>query len=167
MAKRKSDAEKKKSQPTFVSVYEQVENRVDKPKNKGGRPSKYNEELADRFCRKVATTTLGLEKLCASDPEFPCADTIYQWRIDFPSFSEKYTIAKQKQADILIEEIMDIADTCANNYENGSEYVMATRLQIDTRKWFASKLLPKVYGDKVQNETVVTISHEKAVEALG
>ena len=27
-----------------------------------------------------------------------------------------------------------------------------TRLQIDARKWYASKLAPKKYGDKVQQE---------------
>jgi hypothetical protein len=33
-----------------------------------------------------------------------------------------------------------------------SDVIAHTRLQIDTRKWLLSKMLPKVYGDKVQQE---------------
>lgn len=175
MAKRKSDVEKKKSKPAFVSVYEQTGDIIDKPKNKGGRPSKYSAELAAKICRKVATTPLGLDHICASNDEFPCSDTVYQWLIDYPEFSEKYAQAKRNQAEVLVNEMISIAYDSSRDVidkEDGSmgfnsEFVARSRLKIDTIKWMACKLLPKVYGDKIQNETVVTISHEKAVEALG
>jgi hypothetical protein len=34
------------------------------------------------------------------------------------------------------------------------EHVQRSRLRVDTRKWFASKVAPKIYGDKI--ETAVT-----------
>ena len=34
-----------------------------------------------------------------------------------------------------------------------SEYVQRSRIRIDTRKWIASKLKPKKYGDKVDVTT--------------
>ena len=53
-----------------------------------------------------------------------------------------YARAKLQQADILAEQCLEIADDCnSNNYAT-------SQIEIDTRKWLASKLLPKQYGDK-------------------
>jgi len=45
---------------------------------------------------------------------------------------------------ILQAEVLEIADT--------TDDPQKARLQVDARKWIASKLLPKVYGDKVSHE---------------
>jgi hypothetical protein len=61
---------------------------------------------------------------------------------------------------ILADEIMEIADDATNDYttrakEEGAEVVVnhdhisRSKLRVDTRKWMLSKMLPKVYGDKV------------------
>lgn len=46
------------------------------------------------------------------------------------------------QADFYADEIIEIADNSAVPYERA-------RLQIDARKWLASKLKSKAYGDKI------------------
>jgi hypothetical protein len=33
-----------------------------------------------------------------------------------------------------------------------SDVIAHTRVQIDTRKWILSKMLPKIYGDKITQE---------------
>ena len=60
--------------------------------------------------------------------------------------------------------MLDIADDSTNDYmmkqgEDGSEYealnaehIQRSRLRIETRKWLSSKLKPKKYGDKIQQE---------------
>jgi hypothetical protein len=130
---------------------------------KVGRPSKFSKEMADLICRKVATTTDGLRKICARSPELPTSETILEWRLDYPTFSSQYAEAKRIQADLLAEEIMDISDDDAQdeiidnngNVKFNSEYVQRSRLRVDSRKWIAAKLMPKVYGEKIQNEVVM------------
>jgi hypothetical protein len=70
-----------------------------------------------------------------------------------------YDNAKRTQADLLVEEIKEIADYTARDNllkqnKDGSEYEVAntewiarSKLRVDTRKWIACKLIPKVYGD--------------------
>ena len=54
---------------------------------------------------------------------------------------EQYAHARELQAEHYADEIIRIADT--------TEDAQLGRLQVDARKWIASKLLPKKYGDKV------------------
>ena len=79
-------------------------------------------------------------------------------------FSEQYARAREQQQEFYAEEILDIADDGQNDYmerlnKNGEiemvvnhENIQRSRLRVDTRKWIMSKLAPKKYGDKVQQE---------------
>jgi hypothetical protein len=127
-----------------------------------GRPSKYSTQLGIDICNYVASSTDGMRKMCRNNEKFPCADTLMQWRLNYPDFSARYAQAKLVQADLFAEEIIDIIDDC----ETISDNVMKARAQVDARKWIACKLLPKAYGDKVQNETKVTITHEDRLKEL-
>lgn len=139
-----------------------------------GRPTLFTKELSKRICKKIATSTVGLRKMCKLNPDFPSVDTILEWRFDHVDFSSQYDQAKKHQADLLAEDILDIADddsgdVITDEYGNGklnAEFVARSRIRVDARKWIACKLLPKVYGDKIQNEATVTISHEQALEML-
>lgn len=119
-----------------------------------GRPSKYTQALADRICHLISTTPSGLKKICANNPDIPSAETIRLWSHSEP-FSAQYANAKLKQAHVLAEDIIDIADDDSRDEledENGnvrfnSEFAARSRIRIDTRKWMTSKLLPKIYGD--------------------
>lgn len=121
-----------------------------------GRPSKYTEELADRICEIVATNPCGLPTLCKQFAELPTAETIRVWRWEKPLFSAKYAEAKRFQAEIMAEGCEDVTNNLLEySYEDecgvkrvDSGMVAHARLVIDTRKWTASKLAPKIYGDK-------------------
>lgn len=60
----------------------------------------------------------------------------------------------------MAEETIEIADNGTNDTytkEDGSEgvnsdVVQRSRLRVDARKWFLSKMMPKVYGDKITQE---------------
>ena len=139
-----------------------------KPKGKG-RPSSYSPELATRFCDALAVSTAAIKYVCASDPEFPSETTVYEWTNKFPEFADKYARARARQADIYIQQIIEIADNEDRDTLN-SVAVSRDRLKIDTRKWIACKLLPKVYGDKAtedkasQNENMTILAD--ALQAL-
>ena len=69
-----------------------------------------------------------------------------------PDFAARYARAREIQADKLFEECLEIADQYeqdAEKLEGGTDHINRARLRIDTRKWMAGKLRPKVYGDKV------------------
>lgn len=126
----------------------------------GGRPTKYNEKIAALICDRVASHAWGLMRLCKEYDDLPDKDTINLWRSKHPEFSVQYAQAKLKQADLLADECLEIADdaSCDVKYDKdgnemiNAEFVARSRLRIDTRKWLASKLLPKQYGNEARKE---------------
>ena len=78
----------------------------------------------------------------------PNPRSVYRWIREFPEFSLNYAYAKEDQADYMAEDILNIADSA------DSDNVQVARLQIDTRKWTASKFKQKRYGDKLQTDNV-------------
>lgn len=80
----------------------------------------------------------------------------------YPEFLKQYARAKEESADAMAEEMLDIADDGTNDwmarseqrgggYELNGEHIQRSRVRIDTRKWLASKLKPKKYGEKVEH----------------
>lgn len=111
-------------------------------KRKTGRPTKYNGDLIENICEKIANGR-SLRSICAEDG-MPTTSTVCKWLIENKEFSEQYARARDKQADYFAEEIIEIADSA----EAESAAVSKAKLQIDARKWAASKIAPKKYGDK-------------------
>lgn len=109
-----------------------------------GRPSLYNTEIAEKICDLIARG-MSLRAICSSK-DMPTTSTVCLWLSKEPSFSEQYTRAREEQADIFADEIIDIADAVAPD----SAEVAKAKLQIDARKWKASKLAPKKYGEKLE-----------------
>jgi hypothetical protein len=145
-------------------------------KLKAGRPTLYSEELAALICERVATCTYGLARMCDLYDDLPVKSTINLWRYKYPEFSTQYALAKLKQIDLMAEEIIEIADDGSNDwmesfgeegeigYRLNGEHVQRSRLRIDTRKWLASKLLPKQYGQKVDEDDEA--NKKSLIEAL-
>jgi hypothetical protein len=128
---------------------------------KKGRPTTYNEKLGNKICEAIANSSKGLTHICAENEDFPSRQTIHEWIIKYKDFGDKYTRAKELQAEYLIDEILTISDDGTNDFramENSNgiavdkEHINRSRLRVDTRKWLASKLVPKIYGDKLQAE---------------
>lgn len=64
---------------------------------------------------------------------------------------ERYARARERQAHVLAEAALECA---TQPYQGGatSEAVQARRLEVDTRKWLASKVLPRIYGERITQE---------------
>lgn len=124
-----------------------------------GRPTKYNKKVTNRLCVEIATTGKSLKTICEGE-DFPAVSAVFRWLNEHEEFQEQYTRAKQEQADYLVEEMLDIADDGSNDlmtitkgredYEvENKEVTNRSKLRVETRKWIASKLKPKKYGDKL------------------
>jgi len=118
---------------------------------KTGRPSEFDQEIANEICDRIAAGE-SVRKICKSDG-MPAQSTIYKWLNDIDGFSEQYARARESQAEMYAEDIIGIAD--ASSEEAGA--VAKARLRVDARKWYASKVAPKKYGDRIQHEQRITI----------
>jgi hypothetical protein len=143
-----------------------------------GRPKIYSPELGRLVCDAIATSSDTLPKLCATNPDFPSRRTICRWRIEFPEFQRAYVVAKQHQVEVLVDEMLDIADDTSHDdkeieRDDGSTYIVCntewiarSKVRIDIRRWLATKLSPQLYGDKLYNENNLVIRHEDALKEL-
>jgi len=110
-----------------------------------GRPSGYSVDVADTICQEIMTGK-SLRTICAQE-DMPGASTVYSWLREHPEFQEAYVRAREIQADVLADEIVEIADTEPD--------AQVARNRIDARKWLASKLRPKKYGDHLKLDHTV------------
>lgn len=111
----------------------------------------FSQAIADEICEKVATSSKSLKALCKENPHWPNRPSIYRWMRDYKGFSEKFYEAKVFQINSLVDDILDIADDATNDDIDSN--VFRARVRIDTRKWIAAKLAPRLYGNKVQIES--------------
>lgn len=101
----------------------------------------YTDDLADKICVQIASG-VNLAKVC-EQKDMPGHSTVYQWLRKYPDFTDKYARAKRLQLDYMVDEVINLADGLDDYAPNSIAY-NNRRLQIDTRKWFISKLAPKI-----------------------
>ena len=117
------------------------------------RPTKYSEKLEDRMLEEIASGR-SVISLCREEDWTPNADTWYRWMYKIDGLSDRYTRAKAISSEFHADQILAIADEADN------QSFQVARLQIDARKWVASKLVPNKYGEKSQ------IDHTSSDESM-
>lgn len=79
---------------------------------------------------------------------------------------EMYARAREDRSDVLADEIVSISDEAEARAKLDGEDVVVqfdsaavsrNKLRVDARKWVASKLKPRTYGDKVQVDATVNV----------
>ena len=139
-------------------------------KKNNGRPALYNKKLRDEICSRLADGE-SLRSICR-DSHIPHRDTINRWIIENrgevvkdgvvveQGFYDHYSRAKDVCLDNMADEILEISDDGTNDYvkklsEKGNEFVIVdhehvnrSRLRVESRKWYLSKLAPKRYGSE-------------------
>ncbi len=125
---------------------------------KVGRPTDYTEKLVTAICVGIAEG-MSLRKVCELNG-MPSISTVLRWLADDSKaeFRDQYVRAREAQADVLAEEILQIADDGRNDTQVDDEgnvfvdhdHIARSRLRVDARKWLASKMAPKKYGDKIE-----------------
>ena len=116
----------------------------------------FNQETADKVCElledgkslRVAATEVGQS-----------ARTILNWTKQNPEFLTQYTGAREVGYKLLADELLSISDEKDVEVKYDGEdtrldlsptAIARNRLRVDTRKWLLSKMLPKLYGDKLE-----------------
>lgn len=124
-----------------------------------GRPSSYTQAVADAICLRIAEGE-SLRQICADD-DMPSLRAVMRWldHADRSDFRQQYARAREMQADTLADQVLSIADDGLNDTyqteggeQTNHDVIARSRLRVDARKWLASKLAPKKYGDKIQQE---------------
>jgi hypothetical protein len=86
------------------------------------------------------------------DPGLPTWPVVHAMLKKNEAFKDAYEKAVQERADRLADELLELADEEPPEGLEGpaaSAWVQRKRLQVDTRKWIASKLKPRTYGDRI------------------
>ena len=157
-----------------------------KPKNnsavqrKMGRPSTYTEEVGKEVCLRMALgeTVVDIQK----DECMPSQADIYRWRQIHPDFNAAYARAREDQMHTWADEIIALADDGTKDVlrdEDGKpvlkadgnpkmyrEHIDRARLMIDTRKWLMAKVLPAVFGDRLQMDATHSIESKSDAELI-
>ena len=91
------------------------------------------------------------------DGSMPSTSTFYNWLQEDESKSKQYARATELRAENIFEDILDIADNNTSDIISGvdgertnNDVIQRSRLMVDARKWYLSKLNPKKYGDKIE-----------------
>lgn len=116
------------------------------------RPSTFTQEMADKILEGIIEGE-SLRSLCSAE-DMPAPSTVCKWLTQNEDFREQYTRAREAQGDTMDDLILDEAKAVTPETAN------AVRVRIDAYKWRASKLKPKVYGDRQ------TIEHEGEVALI-
>ena len=115
----------------------------------------FSADIADQICKRIAAGE-SLRSICKTKG-FPKPSTVCDWVIyNHEGFSEQYTHARQVQAELIADELFTITDDESRDVSGELEIpnsvaTQRDRLRVDTRKWYLSKVLPKIYGDKVEH----------------
>lgn len=135
--------------------------------------SPFNKEIADKILERIAEGE-SVKKITYTQREdgYPSQFTFYGWLLDaekegaseeLKDFAKRYVRAREIQAEIAVDECMEIADNASDdiqlldNGDNAKLWIKQTvinraKLQIDTRRWLIEILRPKKYGKKTQEE---------------
>lgn len=90
----------------------------------------------------------------------PDQTTVYRWLRDIESFRQHYVRAREDQAELYLDQIIEISDDGSNDtYEDDEgnrktdwDVIARSKLRVDARKWAMSKLAPKKYGERIAQE---------------
>jgi hypothetical protein len=117
---------------------------------KVGRPSSYSPELSAIVCRRIAEGE-SLRGICAEE-DMPATSTIMRWISAVPGFREHYEQAIRERIELAVDDLAHLTEAPPERGPDGKidpGYVALQRLRVETRRWIASRLLPKKYGDAV------------------
>lgn len=107
----------------------------------------------------------GLKRICRQHPKWPARSTfLAAVASTTKEMQDTYARACTDGADGMVDDAMDIADDSRSDTEirigkDGlpyeacdHEWIARSKLRVDQRRWHASKLNPKKYGDKLHIE---------------
>ncbi len=100
-------------------------------------------EIQERVITEIQTGR-SLRQVCG-DEGMPNFRTVQRWIVSDGSFAVRYARARTAQADTLFDRMEAVEEAVSA----GTMDSHAARVVLDSMRWRASKLAPKVYGDRL------------------
>ncbi len=125
-------------------------------KKKMGSPVIWTQERKEQAVDLICDMIMQGKSFAAIERETtreqtPSRKEFYFWIKENENFRNKYAHACDVRSDVIFEEIIEIAD---NETETDDNIIInRDKLRIDARKWIASKMNPKKYGDRIDVTT--------------
>ena len=115
-----------------------------------------SDEVFTTIVDRIADGEL-LRKICCV-PELPTRKTFFAWVAVDTNMQARYQLALQFRADLYADETIEIADDSSRDTyldKDGirridHEAIGRSKLKIEARMWYASKIAPKKYGNRQQ-----------------
>ena len=131
------------------------------------RPRAYSEALWDKLFNSVAHGQAFTSALrdCPNSPSYPAAKRLLAAD---PALQARYRSALEDRADSLVDEMLALADTpIPENLEAAERgaWIAHLKLRLDTRRYLASKLCPKQYGERLEVAVTNRMSIRAALDA--
>ena len=101
-------------------------------------------------------TGKSMREVCRMDG-MPDHGTVIRWMRDDAGLATKYARARMAQADVLFDRMEAVEEAVSA----GTMDSHAARVVLDSMRWRASKLAPKIYGDRLDvsvSDTRISIS---------
>ena len=129
----------------------------------------YTPAIARKICERIMRLE-SLKQIC-KDQRMPSMMTVTRWLADprLADFREMYYYARRVAAELRVDEIFEIADDTSDDWQEqtdrdgnfikmvpNNEAIQRSRVRIDTRKWFAAKMVPRIYGERIEHDHDVT-----------
>jgi hypothetical protein len=119
----------------------------------------------NKICELIAEQGISLRK-ALKEVEIS-SQTFYIWIDNDEEKSKQYARASDDRHELIFEDIVIIADDQeADTYldKDGVEQInhnviQRARLRVDSRKWALSKMNPKKYGDRIEQD--ITLKQEQ------
>ncbi len=131
------------------------------PKVKRENPDAWHAKFLDLLAKGLSVSDISKME------DMPHTPTIYAHIRKNKELEEAYKLAREVQAELMLDELIAIADDGRNDYmekldEEGQvagfslngEFVQRSRLRIDTRKWIMARMAPRRYSERVVQELV-------------
>ena len=138
-----------------------------------GRPTTFTPELGDAICLHLAEGKT-LRKIAAMDG-MPAVSTVLLWVVKgfrddeaYKAFSEQYSLAREAQSEMFMDEVVEIADDDSEDYRElgdgegprvavNHEHISRSKIRIETRLKVVEKFAAKRYGPKADTNVNVTV----------
>jgi hypothetical protein len=101
----------------------------------------YTAETRELLLERLAACG-SLRAVCKA-ADMPSAATVHVWLQEDTEFARAYARARAIGVQLFADETLEIADE-----KIAPQDVPAAKLRIETRRWLAERMLPKVYGAK-------------------
>jgi hypothetical protein len=110
-----------------------------------GRPRQYDRDVVMAEFNQRTADGESMREICA-DAHMPSTTAICEWLQEHTGYAERHARAMEFRGQRFAEQIISV---CRETMQ-GKHDVHAARLYVDSLKWTASRLSPKVYGDRVE-----------------